>query len=161
MKNSNVAQGLSWPLAEVISGKWDQHYELDKNAPLYFKLLDNSKIIKKIQHNLKSDEELLHLYKYQLNFTHELEKLNVWVKSEGNIIKMNVLDIYASFLKFMKDKSFEDQLFNSNEVSFIGALGPFKHMALVDCLNENVLNKYLFTQIISNKLPTRRLRIYT
>ncbi len=161
MENFKLSNELSWPLKDLVNGKWNKVYKIDKNAPFYFKFNDNHKIIKNLQTRLKENDEAKKLFSYQHIFGDELKKIKLWLKSEENIIQMSMYDIYSGLLKHLKDHSYEDQLFNSNEVSFIGPLGPFKHMALIECLNDELIDKFIFSQIIKNKLPSRKLRIHT
>lgn len=161
MENTKLSNELSWVLKDLVDGKWNQLYKIDKNAPFYFKFNDNQKIIKNLQIKIKEDANIKQLFNYQHVFGDELKKVKLWIKSEDSIIQMNMLDIYTGLLKHLRDSSFEDQLFNSNEVSFIGPLGPFKHMSLIECLNDELIEKFIFSQIIKNKLPSRKLRIHT
>ena len=74
---------------------------------------------------------------------------------------MSLYDVYTTFTKNLKDDSFDDQLFNSNEVSFIGPLGPFKNISLVECLNDRMVGKFLFDSSLKSKIPSRNLRVRT
>ena len=161
MKNAKLSNELSWPVKDLVEGKWNDSYQIDDNAPFYFKFNDNHKLIKSLQSKIKEDESIKQLFNYQHMFGDNLKKVKVWVKSSENIIQMNMFDIYGGLIRHLRDHSFEDQLFNSNEVSFIGPLGPFKHMALIECLNEELIDKFIFSQIMKNKLPTRKLRVHT
>lgn len=158
---NKLKERTDWPLKDLINGKWNQTYTIDENAPLYFKVNDNYKLIKKLQVQLKDDADLNRLFNYQHVFSDDLKKVHLWLRSDENIIPMTLFDIYTGLLKHLKDNSYEDQLFNSNEVSFIGPLGPFKHMPLIECLNDDLIDKFIFSQIMKNKLPTRKLRVHT
>ena len=157
----NFKQKLSWPIVDLVEGKWNSSYKLDKNAPFELKLNDNHLLIKHMKNFLKENEELKKIFNYQKQFVDELKNTNIWVKQEEQIIKMNLNDLYLSFSKFLKDSSFEDQLYNCNLVSVVGPLGPFKELTLISLLNDELVKKYVLSQVLGNKLPMRKLRIHT
>ncbi len=161
MNNFKNKLTSDWPLNELIKGNWNDKYAFDQNAPLYFKFNDNQKLIKNLQNKLKSNSTFHHIFDNQISFKNELKTIRIWLKNDDNIIEMNILDVYTGLIKHLRDQSFEDQLFNSNEVSFIGPLGPFKHMPLIECLNDELIDKLIFSQVLQNKLPTRKMRIHT
>lgn len=154
-------QQVDWKVEDMLSGEWNKLYKIDKNIPLYFKLMDNSLLTKEIKNQIKSDSKIHDLYSQQLAFI-ERQRLNdLWVKIEGNIVKMNLLDLYNTFLCYLKDKSYEDQLFNINEVSFMGPLGPYSELPLIQCLNDRIINKFIFASVMNNKIPMRSMRLLT
>ncbi len=157
----NFKQKLTWPIVDLVEGKWNSSYKLDRNAPFELKLNDNHLLIKKMKSLLKEDEDLKKVFDYQKHFVEELKNTIIWVKQEDQIIKMNLNDLYLSFSKFLKDTSFEDQLYDCNLVSFVGPLGPFKEITLISLLNDELVRKYIFSQVLGNKLPMRKLRVHT
>jgi len=161
MNNSTALKKLNWPLKDVFKNNWKDKFLIDKNAPFYFKLNDNQKLIKKLQIELKDDSELNRLFDYQHMFTDDLKKNNLWVRVEDSVIPMTMYDVYTGLLKHLKDNSFETQLFNSSEISFVSPMGPYKYMSLIETLNENLIDKFIFSQIMKNKLPTRSMRVHT
>jgi len=161
MENFKINEKLRWPLNDIATGKWNKFYKIIENAPFYFKIQDQSQIIKNIQNELKTNKEFETLYNYQLHFSESLSKTKIWTRNEDLIIPMTLLDVYHALVRHLRDQSFEDQLFNCNEVSFIGPMGPYKEMPLVQCLNEDIIDKLIFEQLVKNKLPARNMRIHT
>ncbi len=161
MKKINSDFSSEWVMNELVKGNWTKQYAFDEKAPFYFKFNDQKNFIKKVQYKLKENSTFHNIYDLQSKFIKELASVKLWLKHENNIMEMNLLDVYTGLIKHLKDSSFEDQLFNANEVSFLGPLGPFKFMPLVECLNDDITEKLIFTQILKNKLPSRKMRICT
>lgn len=150
-----------WPLEDIIAGKWDQKYLIKKNLPFYFKVYDNNKLVSYIQHQIKVDEDFKSSFLVHQTKLEELKSIKVWLNHDAGLIQMTIYDIYQSFLTHLKNNAFEDQLFNSHKLSLLGPIGPFTEMPLINCLNEDLINKFIFSNIVKNKLPTRKLRVYT
>ncbi|MBD66063.1 MAG: hypothetical protein CME62_12705 [Halobacteriovoraceae bacterium] len=150
-----------WILEDVLSGAWHKEYKIDQNAPFSFSLKDCSSITKFIQSEVKSVTDIHTQYLENLSFEARQSQVKLWVKLTDQIIQMSLLDVYQCFLKYLKDQSFEDQLFNVNEVSFLGPTGPFTNISLINCLNERLINQFIMSGLISNKLPTRKYRVKT
>ena len=161
MESPKLKNELIWPLDDVVHGKWNQSYKISDNAPFYFKFNDNQKIIQKIQNKLKTSQEYKELFKHQLKFSKDIKQTKVWIQQGEKILPMNLEDVYNAFTIFLKNGDYEDQLFNTSDVSFIGPMGPFKSIALIQCLNEELIEKFIFSYLVSNKLPLRKLRIHT
>lgn len=163
LQNSVAAQKSEsdWKIKDLLDGEWNKTYKIDQNTPLFFKMMDNAIMTKEIQKSLKSNEEFNKSFQNQLHFQERQNQTKLWLKVEGNIISMSLLDVYNTFLCYLKDKSYEDQLFNVNEVSFLGPLGPFTSIPLVQCINDRVINKFIYSNILSNKIPMRKMRIQT
>lgn len=160
-ETATTQENTDWKLSDVISGDCNKLYKIDQNTPLYFKLMDNTSLTKNIREKLKSNPEFSALFNEQLEFITRQKNQELWVKLDEQIIKMTLLDLYHAFLRSLKDKSYEDQLFNVNDVSFMGPLGPFSQMPLIQCLNDRLINKFIFSHIIQNKLPARNMRLIT
>ena len=157
----NFKHKLSLPMTDIIEGKWNEQYSLDQSAPFYLKFNDNHKLLKKMKTIIKNNEEVQKLYSYHHLSIEQLKKVKIWIRQEHNILDMNMFDVYSTFMKHLKDASYEDQFFNCNAISFIGPLGPFKDIPLISILNEEVIDKFIFSQLIKNKLPMRSLRVHT
>jgi hypothetical protein len=152
---------FNWPLQDVANGDWNKVYKIDQNAPFSFKMMDNHVFMKNIRQELKTNSDFKDVFSDKLSFIAELKKTDVWLKVDENIFPMKLIDVYTSFVKNLKDQSFDDQLFNCNEISFMGPMGPFKAVPLAECLNENILDKFIFNSLLMAKLPGRRMRIMT
>ncbi|MAX67819.1 MAG: hypothetical protein QF441_05230 [Bacteriovoracaceae bacterium] len=152
---------LKWPYCDLVDGRWNDYYKVDKNAPFYFKINDNATLMNSVREAIKKNQDFSFLFNHAETYINKLKDIRVWLKLDDQVIQMNVYDIYIGLMRHFRDSSFEDQLFNSNEISFVGPLGPFKHMTLVECLNSNVVGKFIFTHVLRNKIPARKLRVYT
>ena len=151
---------IKWPLDDVISGKWNKKYQISKNLPLFFKLNDNVKLINHIKQELKEDESLKERLQAEQEKLSEFKEVKIWLKVDDSILKLTLYDVYTSLLKHLRHQSFEDQLFKCQSVSLMGPLGPYTDMPLIDCLNDELVDKFVFNQILKNKLPVRNLRVH-
>lgn len=161
MSNSQEVRKHRWPTLELVSGKWEKKYKVDSNAPFYFKLKENNAALKKFQQDLKMDPKLKDQYAHQFHFLEDLKTKKLWLRLDEIIVPMNLFDVYSSFLRFLRDKTFEDELYNLNEISFVGPAGPFEESSLIECMNENTIDKMIFNSILKNKLPMRGFRVHT
>lgn len=155
LKDSN------WPLNDIVSGNWSSKYKIQENLPLYFKINDNVKVMRHLQKEVKENLSFKTKVAEQNKKLLEFKEIKIWLKVENNIIKMSLYDVYKSFIAHLRYNSYENQLFNGQEVSLVGPLGPFKSMPLIDCLNEEVIDKFIFDSLIKNKLPLRSSRLHT
>lgn len=146
---------------DIILGKWNETYQLNKNFPFWYRLGDSSFLIKKFQAHFKSDENFKKHFQDQLSLGHELTKVQLWLNVSGKPMMMTVMDIYCALMEHLKNGSFEQQLYDCYEVSFVGPLGPFKNMTLLQCLNDDLIEKFIFSYVLQNKLPTRSFRLHT
>ena len=161
MNNNKIQSLLSWPIRDVLTGSWNKEYKFDQNAPFSFKLVDSHIFMNNLRFELKKSEELNELYSHHLDFMAQIQSTKIWLKINDNIMHISLTDVYNSFINNLKSREFEDQLFNCNEVSFVGPMGPFKHIPLIQCINKNVLDKFVLHNVLKSKLPTRSLRVIT
>ena len=161
MENLNIAKSFSLPVVELINGQWNHKYSFHKNLPFYFKLDDQFKMMQKLKHELKNNTSLSDHISLQLSSIQELKKVKIWLKSDESILNLTLFDIYQGMVKHLRDGSYEEQLFNSNDISFVGPLGPFSPMSLVEVLNDDLLEKFIFIEVLKNRLPARRFRLHT
>ncbi len=161
MENINLKSSFSLPLVELVKGQWNQKYHFHTHLPFYFKLDDQFKFIQKIQGELKQNDVLKNHLSHQMSSIQELKKVKIWLKTDDNILNMSLFDIYQGMVKHLRDGSFEEQLYNCNDISFIGPLGPFTPMSLVEVVNDDLLEKFVFLEVLQNRLPLRRFRLHT
>lgn len=161
MSNSSSVKTYNWPTLDLVNGKWEKKYKVDSNAPFYFKIKENNSILRKIQYDLKNDESLKDKYLHQFHFLEDLKLKKLWLRLNEIIVPMTMYDIYNGFMRTLRDKTFEDELYDVNEISFESAAGPYKNMSLVECMNDNIIDKMIFNSLLKNKLPMRGLRVHT
>lgn len=152
---------LDWPMEDTLNGEWNKTYKIDQNAPFEFKIIDNHILMRNLQKRLKGDSTLQAKYSENLDFINTLKSISIWLKLDGSVIPMTLLDVYTCFTKHLKDSSFDDQLYNCNSISFMGPMGPFKELPLVQCLNDKLIGKFLFESCLKSKIPARNLRVRT
>lgn len=150
-------------LKEVLGEKLpSQSFKLDQFATFNFKLSDNSSLIDSLRQLSKSDPKIKQNLDHYLSANQDMSNTPIWLKLEDeSILNLTLKDVYQFFVKYLKSSENEDHFFNCYEVSFLGPLGPYQHISLVECINEELLNKYLLEQLMKNKLPARSLRIRT
>jgi hypothetical protein len=131
------------------------------DLPITFHWADSSKLTRSMQSSLKLDNSLqVTLQQLEYKF-HELQQIMLWVKNHDSIIPMSLYDVYMTMMAHLKKGEFEDQLFNSQELSFIGPTGPYKFSTMVELLNKSTFNEFVFYSILKNKLPHRGFRLHT
>lgn len=159
---NKIAQLHKWPLNEILEDKLTDYYMLDKNTPLFFKISDSKDLVRFVQKNLKTQNDISHFFGEKTNELQKMKASKMWLRLEDeSIITMNLLDIYETFIKSLKDETFEDYLFNAYDVSFVGLNGPFKTMSFINILKEDVIQNIIFYSVMKNKLPTRKFRVHT
>lgn len=149
------------PYTDLVNGKWNNKYFLHERLPFYFKLNDCGHILANIQTKLRLDVEFKRLFDFQQCKLNELKTFKIWLQSDNCIIKISLYDVYLSLIRYLKDDSFEDQLFGLNSISLLGPLGPFSDISLITCLNEEIIHHFIFKYSLKNKLCHRKLRVRT
>lgn len=156
--DSGNLNGLSsnWFTDDFEKGFYNRLYQVNQNSPFQFKITDNAILLDRAREYFRRERDL---FKNLKDLDQRLYRTKLWLKMEDAILPMNLSDLYQSFFKFLKDPEQEEIIFNSYEVSFVGPLGPFKNLSVVDCLNEDVLGNYIFYYLLKNKLPSRSMRL--
>jgi hypothetical protein len=124
-------------------------------------LKENNAALKQFQQDLKMDPKLKDMYAHQFHFLEDLKLKKFWLRLDEIVVQMTLFDVYSSFLRFLRDKTFEDELYDINEISFVGPAGPFEETSLIECMNENTIDKMIFNSLLKNKLPMRGFRVHT
>lgn len=150
MNNNKTKSLLSWPIRDILAGNWNKEYKFDQNAPFSFKLVDSHIFTNNLRDEIKNNDEFSAQYNQNLEFMREIEQTKLWLKVNDSIIQMNLTDVYNSFINNLKSNDFEDHLFDCNEVSFVGPMGPFKTIPLIQCINKNVLDKFVLHSVIKS-----------
>ncbi len=148
-------------VTDILEGRWNENYLLGTNSPFWYKLNDSAFLMQKVQQEIRSNDYLREVFQKQLACGGQLSKIKLWLNMDGQSLPMSIMDIYNALLEHLKNGSFEAQLYDSYEVSFVGPLGPFKTMTLLQCLNDDLIEKFIFSHVFQNKLPTRSFRLHT
>lgn len=134
---------------------------LNQNA-LVLNWSNSSLLINTIRKNVKNNvDEFTTQKELAISTINSLKTVPIWLNSQGHIIPMTMYDVYYTMSQFIKKESHETELYNVNDISFLGPLGPYKAMPLIDCINEQTLKIFLNWQLICNKMPQRSFRINT
>lgn len=142
--------------------KFESNFKLLHDLPLNLHWADSRLLIEKVRHESKQGEEHFHHEKlFAIGVVESLKKVPVWLKNGDYVIPMTMFDIYSSLGQYIKKEAMEDELFNSQEISFIGPSGPSKDMPLINCINEQTLNIFIHWMVMTNKLPQRDFRLVT
>lgn len=142
--------------------KFESQFELLHNLPLNLHWADSRILIEKVKQKLKYGEELFYNEKqFATEVIQSLKKVPIWLKNGDYVIPMTIFDVYSSLGQYIKKEAMEDELFNSQEISFIAPTGPFKQMPMINCINEQTLNIFIHWMVMTNKLPQRDFRIIT
>ena len=157
-----MVKNEAW-LKQLLEGELtSQSFKLDEGANFSFRISDNTRLLNTTREILKSDSSIAKKFDSYLKIDDQMSSTPIWMKLEDeSILSLTLKDIYQSFIKYLKNSEAEDHFFNSYEVSFLGPLGPYQYISLVECINEDLLSKFLLNQLLKNKLPARALRVRT
>lgn len=157
-----MVKNSAWLKQFLESDVQSQSFCLDAHGNFNFRLSDNSSLVnatKTIKSSCPDVEQKLNEY---LRVDDQMINTPIWIKMENeSILSLSLADIYHFFLKYLKNSENGDYFFNAFEVSFLGPLGPYQHISLVECINEELLSKFIFKQVLKNKIPSRALRVRT
>lgn len=131
------------------------------NLPINFHWSDSAKLIKMFQYKIKNDESFYQSLKLIKDNLDHLKSENIWLKKDDQIITLSVYDVYFTLVKHLKSNEYEDQLFNSQEVSFVAPTGPFMNITMVELITQDAFKEFLYFNILKNKMPQRSFRLHT
>ncbi len=133
-----------------------------RNYPFYLHWSNSQKLTEGLKSGIKSDSSIsaLNFLKFEEKFE-ELDSVPIWLRVNNEILPMKLLDIYQTFVGFIHKNKFEEQLFVTQEISFIGPCGPFMQTTLLDIVNQHILMDLLSLKVLKNKLPQRKIRLTT
>lgn len=129
--------------------------------PITMHWSDSAKLIKLFQSRIKSDEHFQMAINILENKFNALKNEKIWLKKEDIILTMSLYDVYLTLIQHLKNDQFEDQLFNSQDVSFIGPTGPFMNITMIELVRNQFFNDFLYFNILKNKIPQRSFRLHT
>lgn len=142
--------------------KFESNFNLLNDIPLNLHWANSRALIEKVKYETKYGEETFSNEKqFAIGVVESLKNVPVWLKNSEFVIPMSMFDIYNCLGQYIKKEAMEDELFNSQEISFIGPTGPFKHMPMINCINAQTLNIFIHWMVMTNKLPQRDFRLMT
>lgn len=142
--------------------EFEKRFNLFHNIPLNLHWSDARALTEKVRYQTKRGDESFDLQKKFVSDTiQSLKNVPLWLRYEDTIVAMTMFDVYQGLGQYIKKEAMEDELFNSQEISFIGPTGPFKDMPLINCINGATFNLFLHWQVMVNKLPQRSFRMNT
>lgn len=128
--------------------------------PISLNWMNEPKTCLKIKKEIKLENSYFNLAYKKLNKQlDQLKNINIWLKVNSNIIPMTAYDLYETLFNHLKTANFEDQLFNSQNISFISPAGPYKSLTLVECIHKETFDKFLSVKTVQNKLAQRCFRL--
>ncbi|MAZ48065.1 MAG: hypothetical protein CME65_05860 [Halobacteriovoraceae bacterium] len=152
----------SWLSKFLEKEVYSQSFSLDPKANFNFRIADNTNLVSAMRTIQNRNPDLKKNMDLYLTIDEQMAKTPIWLKMENeSILSLTLSDVYHFFMKYLKNTASEDYFFNSFEVSFLGPLGPYQYISLVECINEDLLGKFLLKQLLKNKIPTRALRVRT
>ena len=142
--------------------KFESKFKLLHDLPFNLHWANSKMLIDKVRHETKLGDEIFFNEKqFAIGVVESLKKVPIWLKNTDYVIPMTMFDIYSSLGQYIKKEAMEDELFNSQEISFIGPTGPFKNMPMINCINEQTFNIFIHWMVMTNKLPQRGFRLAT
>lgn len=140
-----------------IEQEFELFPNLDMPAPIHFVWSDFDEFCQQYRQMLSSHKDFAKLYDLKVKQVSALRSIPVWIKKDAKIITTYLFDIYESHLH-------HKTYFNHDntapiDISFISPSGPFKKMAITDCLNVKNYQDFVFLSLLENKLPFREFRL--
>jgi hypothetical protein len=140
----------------------DKPIRVNPSYPISFHWMNEPKICSKIKKEINTENTKLNLEFKMLNKqVNQLREVKLWLKVNDNIISLTAYDLYESLFSHVRSGKFEDQLFNAQDISFLSPAGPFKCLTLIECINQDTFDKFLYVKTIQNKLGQRSFRLNT
>lgn len=131
------------------------------DLPIEFHWSDSAKLIKVFQSKIKNDESFNKSFRAVEQKFLKLKDEKLWLRKDDFIISMSLFDIYFTLINHLKNGEYEDQLFNSQEVSFVGPTGPFMNVTMIELVTQQLFKEFLYFNILKNKIPQRSFRLHT
>ena len=140
---------------------FDQEFELfpqaEDGSPLQFIWSDSDECCAHFREKMKDDVDVAKLREQKLIEISHLKNIPVWIKKGHKLYTTHLFDIYESHLQ--QKTIFDYDASAPLDISFISPSGPFKKMAISDCLNIQSYQDFVFLSLLDNKLPTREFRL--
>ncbi len=156
-------------MASVFSAKihtdllhFDQDFDLfpqseQDSSPLHFIWSDYDECCDYFRQKIKSDGDVAKLREQKLAEISHLKNIPVWIRKDSKLFTTHLFDIYESHLQ--QKTIFDYDATVPMDISFISPSGPFKKMAITDCLNIQNYQDFVFLSLLDNKLPSREFRL--
>jgi len=140
----------------------DKCIKINPNYPISLHWMNEPKTCSMIKNEINIADSMLNIEFERINKQlNQLRNVSLWLKVNESIISLTAYDLYESLFSHLRSGTFEDQLFNSQDISFVSPAGPFKCLTLVECINHDTFDKFLYVKTIQNKLAQRSFRLNT
>lgn len=140
---------------------FDQEFDLFPNpelrSPMHFMWSDFDEFCQHYSQKLSMQGDFAKMYEAKIKEISLLKNIPVWVKKDSKIFTTHLFDIYESHL--YQKSIFDHDSTAPLDISFISPSGPFKKMAITDCLNIQNYQDFVFISLLKNKLPLREFRL--
>lgn len=140
---------------------FDQEFELfpqaEDGSPLQFIWSDYDECCAHFREKMKGDADVAKLREQKLTEISHLKNIPVWIKKGHKLYTTHLFEIYESHLQ--QKTIFGYDVTAPMDISFISPSGPFKKMAISDCLNIQSYQDFVFLSLLDNKLPSREFRL--
>ena len=77
-----------------------------------------------------------------------IEDTQLWIL-EGDVKAYRLIDWYLELLKSFKEKTIPNRLLEIREVSFLSPNGPFKKIKLINTLNPETFELFVYQDLLS------------
>lgn len=141
---------------------FDNEFELfpqseQDGSPLQFMWSDFDECCEYFREKMKLEGETAKLRAQKLAEIAHLKNIPVWIRKGTKLYTTHLFDIYESHLQ--QKTIFDYDVTAPMDISFISPSGPFKKMAITDCLNIQNYQDFVFLSLLENKLPSREFRL--
>lgn len=143
-----------WPL---YGQKLGDVFPLSTLGLIVFHWADFSDTCEALEKQMKTDESLFHDFVMMKERVHSLRAIPLWIRTKNRTLQFSLYDLYLSYIQ----NNHTDRLdpHQPMDISFISGSGPFKHLAISECFNQQLYREMVMVLLVENKLPRRDFRI--
>ncbi len=141
---------------------FEQEFELfpmseQDTSPLQFMWSDYDECCDYFRQKMKGDLDVVKLKEQKITELSHLKHIPVWIRRDSKLYTTHLFDIYENHLQRKSILNTDPSV--PMDISFISPSGPFKTMAITDCLNIQNYQDFVFLSLLDNKLPSREFRL--
>jgi hypothetical protein len=129
------------------------------NGNLVFHWADFHETCEFMKNEIQEDLSLKEDYKKRETGVERLRLIPMWIRTRDQVYQINMYDLYESYILTKSHFVQNVDPLNPIEISFISGTGPFKQMAIAECLSHITYKDFIMIYLLKDKLPKRDFRV--
>lgn len=134
-------------------------FSLCENGNMVFHWADFHETCDAVKQGLVNDPQMKQDFNRKEAGIRNLSMIPVWVRTNKKVHQINMFDLYEKYILNEVQLSLGVDPFGPAEISFISSSGPFRSMAIAECLNKTTYKDFVMLYLIKDKLPKWDYRI--